>query len=96
MGSSDKDVLAKTETPPLRPKNTCPASSVWKQPPAPPPVHGRPDRIASKNVQRKIYCNPDAHGHGGGRGVCLQYRLPKLFIFFTFVDVRLMSDRPTI
>jgi len=42
----------------------CPTSSVWKTPP--PPVHGRPDRIASKNVRNAKYIVIWTPVDGGG------------------------------
>jgi len=40
-----------------------------------PAVHGHPDRIARKNFESKIFCDPDVCGRG--RGVGPRYEFPK-------------------
>jgi len=90
MGSSIKDVLAKTDfldTPPSPPP-PCPTSSVFSQTSRP---YG-----AQKHPELKIYCNLDAcgRGRGGSHSNTDSLNAKKKARIFLFVAVRLMADPP--
>jgi len=73
----------------------CPTSSVSQTPPS---IWDVRTVSSVKRQKRKIYCNPDASGRGGGDGVCrsnTDSRNAKKIVSGqkkSFLDVRLMAN----